>query len=88
MPTKKIADIPIPKSKNNTRKIQELPKGCQDPDHNVPMMQYFSPGIYEHECPTCHKKKTFEVPYVGDFDLNTRYDDESPDYIRGSFEEH
>lgn len=34
---------------------------CLDPDHNVPTMQYFPPGRYEHECPSCHHVFVFTV---------------------------
>lgn len=47
MPTKKIADW----SK----------RPCAHPEHNPPSLMVFSPGVYEHECPSCHKKVVFSV---------------------------
>lgn len=46
-----------------TRKLEEweMPKQCNDPDHDVPTMQYFPPGTYEHECPKCGKKTQFTI---------------------------
>lgn len=49
MPTKKIADAPIP---------------CSHPEHEPPMWYVFEPGTYEHTCPACGKATVFEVPYV------------------------
>lgn len=49
MPTRKIADI-------------EQKEVCRDPEHNPPQYQVFEPGIYEHECPACHKIQRFTVP--------------------------
>lgn len=46
MPTRKIADV-------------EHFHHCTDPDHDVPNMCYFPPGMYEHECPACHRKIVF-----------------------------
>lgn len=44
-----------------TKKIADLPGLCTHPDHNPPMHQVFEPGIYEHECPSCHEKTKFIV---------------------------
>jgi hypothetical protein len=44
-----------------TKKIADLPGCCRHPEHLPPMHQVFEPGIYEHECPACHKKTTFVV---------------------------
>lgn len=49
-----------------TRKIKETEawqpkKPCYDPDHEVANMRVFEPGTYEHECPSCGKKKIFTV---------------------------
>jgi hypothetical protein len=49
MPTRKIADF-------DQKQI------CRDPGHNPPTMMLFEPGIYEHECPSCHNKMIFTVP--------------------------
>lgn len=35
---------------------------CRDSEHLPPTMQLFEPGVYEHECPSCHKVTTFVVP--------------------------
>lgn len=51
MPTKKIKDVD-PKY---------LDKVCYDPGHNVPSMQVFEPGTYEHTCPSCGNKIVFTV---------------------------
>ena len=47
MPTKKIADPPLPP--------------CRDSEHNPPSMMVFEPGVYEHTCPTCGQKMVFRV---------------------------
>jgi ribosomal protein L37AE/L43A len=46
-----------------TRKISDLPKGdtCRHPDHDPPTMMVLSPGVYEHECPSCGRKIVFRV---------------------------
>lgn len=44
-----------------TRKIADLEKPCMDPEHNPPSHQVFEDGVYEHECPSCHKKTRFTV---------------------------
>lgn len=49
MPTKKIADAPMP---------------CLCPDHEPPRNRVFDPGTYEHTCPSCGKKTVFTVPMV------------------------
>lgn len=46
MPTRKIADIPVP---------------CRDSEHNPPAHQVFEPGIYEHTCPSCGKVTRFTI---------------------------
>jgi hypothetical protein len=45
MPTRKILDW----ARNN----------CKDPEHDIPNMMVFEPGVYEHECPSCGKKIIF-----------------------------
>jgi hypothetical protein len=85
MSIKKIADFPEDKNpKGGTRKLKDIPFGCQDKEHNPPMYQYFEPGVYEHECPTCGKKKIFTVPRITMSTNDPIYDDESPSYIRGN----
>ena len=54
-----------------TKKIEEEKKkhreACYDPDHSPPTMMVYEPGLYEHECPTCHRKVTFRVNEFGCF---------------------
>ena len=50
-----------------TRKIEDswrvkLPL-CNSPDHNVPNMQVFENGVYEHECSACGRKYIFTVAH-------------------------
>lgn len=52
MPTRKIED-PI--------KLWAKPILCNSPDHNIPNMQVFENGSYEHECSTCGRKQIFHV---------------------------
>jgi len=52
MPTRKIRDI-------------KFKQQCLDPEHNPPNMMVWEPGVYEHECPKCHKKQTFTVLPTG-----------------------
>lgn len=52
MPTRKISG-PIKSQK------------CNDPDHGVPKFQFFEPGTYEHECPSCGKIIRFTIPEFG-----------------------
>lgn len=51
MPTRKIAEAYIWKKQI-----------CHDREHNPPNMMVFSPGTYEHECPSCHVKQVFTIP--------------------------
>lgn len=51
---KKIADWPV----EFPRVGKPLPMPCRHPEHNPPGMIVLSPGIYEHECPGCHRKQT------------------------------
>lgn len=51
MPTRKIEDV-------NEKYVG---KPCYDPGHNVPGMQVFEPGTYEHTCPSCGNKIVFTV---------------------------
>jgi hypothetical protein len=59
------------------RKIADLrPETvCDDPDHEPPYTK--TPGLYEHECPTCHRIVRFTVGY------NPRVDRE---YFAGGFD--
>jgi hypothetical protein len=49
-----------------TRKIKDISKKemCLDPEHNPPGMMVWEPGVWEHECPSCHKKQTFRIDPV------------------------
>lgn len=47
-----------------TRKISDLPRTCQHPAHNPPSMMVYSPGVWEHVCPSCGSKQTFTVQEV------------------------
>lgn len=53
MPTRKIADI------------APGPSQCRDREHDPPGHRVFSPGLYEHECPSCHHKQQFLVVVGG-----------------------
>jgi hypothetical protein len=48
MPTRKVA-APEP---------QEV---CLSPEHDVPTSRCFTPGVWEHECPSCGQKYRFTV---------------------------
>lgn len=37
---------------------------CRHPEHNPPSMIVLKPGVYEHTCPACGKKRTFTVPLI------------------------
>lgn len=51
MPTKKIGELtPLPKSVT-----------CRDREHNPAGMRVYSPGIYEHTCPSCGHVTRFTV---------------------------
>lgn len=43
------------------KKIKDLQKPCAHPEHNPPSHIVLQPGVYEHICPGCGEKKTFEV---------------------------
>lgn len=51
MPTRKISD-------------DQDTRPCRHPDHDPPNMRVFEPGLYEHECPACHRKTVFRVQGV------------------------
>lgn len=57
MPTKKIADL----DEEKPREWKPISNPCQHPDHNVPGMRVFEPGVYEHTCPACGNVKRFVV---------------------------
>lgn len=52
MPTRRIED-PI--------RLWAKPILCNSPDHNIPNMQVFENGSYEHECSACERKRIFHV---------------------------
>jgi hypothetical protein len=37
-------------------------KKCRHPVHSPPNMIVLEPGVYEHECPSCHFKTYVHVP--------------------------
>jgi hypothetical protein len=43
------------------KKISDLPKFCNHPEHNPPSMIVLPPGVYEHTCPGCLQKITFII---------------------------
>ncbi len=45
-----------------TRKLSGPEEPCLHPEHDPPKGQVFSPGVWEHTCPACGKKKVFVVP--------------------------
>lgn len=44
-----------------TKKIADVPRYCRHPDHDPPKHMVWSPGVYEHECPSCGYKTRFTV---------------------------
>lgn len=46
-----------------TRKIRDLApeENCRNPDHDPPTHRLFDNGVWEHECPGCHRKIKFTV---------------------------
>ncbi len=44
-----------------TRKIADLPMPCRHPEHDPPKHVAFSPGLYEHECPSCGRRQYFSI---------------------------
>lgn len=63
---KKAADkkkVMEERTKGGTRKIREIEDvACKSPEHNPPMHRVFSPGEWEHVCPSCGKIHRFIVP--------------------------
>ena len=55
MPLRRIGPLYDPKNLWNREFL------CQHPEHNPPTMILLEPGIYEHECPACHRKLVFTV---------------------------
>lgn len=46
------------------RKIRDLDPSetpCRHPEHQLPNMMCFQPGVYEHECPGCRRTFQFTV---------------------------
>ena len=48
----------------STKKIADVPKACQHPEHLPPAYRVFKPGMYEHTCPACKKKTIFTIKDV------------------------
>lgn len=48
LPTKKIDD-------------QVTTAACRHPDHDPPKLIVLEPGLYEHTCPGCGRKRNFRV---------------------------
>ena len=50
-----------------TRKIRDIDpcdrrfSPCRHPEHDLPNMMCFRPGVYEHECPGCGRSFQFTV---------------------------
>ncbi len=50
-----------------TRKIRDIApcdrrfSPCRHPEHDLPNMMCFHPGVYEHECPGCGRTFQFTV---------------------------
>lgn len=51
-------------SKNLTKKIKDFSKHCLNPSHNPPSHRVYSPGEYEHTCPSCGHVTRFTVPLI------------------------
>jgi hypothetical protein len=68
VPTRKIADLPKP---GYWRKPKDAKPPCQHPEHNPAQHIVRPPGVYEHECPGCHRKITFVVQGYWWGDLTT-----------------
>lgn len=47
--------------RGGTRKIANIPEQCTHPDHNRSSHQVLTPGVYEHICPGCGKRRVFTV---------------------------
>lgn len=49
----------------STRKIaQPIPRPCRDPEHAPPKYRSYTPGTYEHRCPSCGHKTVFTIEQV------------------------
>lgn len=69
-----------------TRKINDPPKICRHPEHDVPNHQVFEPGTWEHTCPSCGAVKVFKIPQV--FCETVMFDDgiNLRDYLSGKID--
>lgn len=47
--------------KPGTRKVADLPKICNHPEHGIPMGMVFEDGVWEHVCPGCGHVQHFTV---------------------------
>jgi hypothetical protein len=54
MPTKRIGDLPKVGAVVVTRT-------CPSNEHDPPTQMVYEPGVYEHEYPACHAKRTFVI---------------------------
>lgn len=54
--------VPVGTAAPATRKIADAsPLPCIDRQHSPPSMQVFSPGTWEHTCPSCGTRTVFTV---------------------------
>lgn len=58
MSTIRIGDAP---PEPGTKKIAEPPERCRDPEHEPAKHRVYTPGVYQHTCPTCGAQVTFTV---------------------------
>lgn len=47
-----------------TKKLRDAEEACRHRQHEVPSMQVFSPGVWEHVCPGCGRRVEFTVGTV------------------------
>lgn len=52
------------KNRTGLRKIADLPKPCNHPEHYPPAHICLKPGIYEYTCPGCGHIQRFTVPFI------------------------
>ncbi len=68
MKTQQKVDVDLVRKfpvKGGTRKISDLPKPCQHPEHLPAMHRHYENGVYEHTCPGCGATMTFTVAAPG-----------------------
>lgn len=49
---------------SGTIKIADAPIPCMYPEHNPPSHMVYSPGLWQHTCPSCGKTVRFRVPQI------------------------